>query len=80
MYSVNVNIIDAIINLVNNPITNITEYYQGRNRANNVGDALEEYTKDLFANSFNMAEGERLRRLSQVFSYLGNSNNPPDAM
>lgn len=41
MYSVNVNIIDAIINLVNNPITNITEYYQGRNRANNVGDALE---------------------------------------
>ena len=51
MYSVNVNIIDAIINLVNNPITNITEYYQGRNRANNVGDALEEYTKDLFQNT-----------------------------
>lgn len=74
------NIIDAIITLVNNPITKITEYYQGRNRANNAGDALEEYTKDLFANSFGMNEAERLKKIESVFSYLGNTNNPPDAM
>ena len=37
------NIINAIYNLVNNPVVELVSYYQGRNRANNVGDALEEY-------------------------------------
>lgn len=74
------NIIDAIINLVNNPVTHLVNYYQGRNRANNAGDALEEYIKDLFANTFDFSEKERLERISKVFSYLGNNSNPPDAM
>lgn len=76
----NLNIIDAIINLVQNPVTQLVNYYQGRNRANNAGDALEEYIKDIFANSFDMLETERLERLNEVFSYLGNNSNPPDAM
>lgn len=75
-----VNIINAIYNLVNNPIVELVSYYQGRNRANNAGDALEEYIKDLFADTFNMAETESLIKLSEVFSYLGNNSNPPDAM
>jgi len=74
------NIINAIINLVNNPVTQLVNYYQGRNRANNAGDALEEYIKGLFANSFDLPESERLKRISSVFSYLGNNSNPPDAM
>lgn len=74
------NIINAVINLVQNPVTELVNYYQGKNRANNAGDALEEYVKDLFANSFNMSETERLEQLSTVFSYLGNNFNPPDAM
>ncbi len=74
------NIINAIINLVNNPVTQLVNYYGARNRANNMGDALEEYIKDLFANTFDLNEIERNRRLSEVFSYLGNNNNPPDAM
>lgn len=74
------NIINAIINLVNSPITELVEYYQGKNRANNAGDALEEYIKDLFANSFNMRETDRLEKINEVFSYLGNNSNPPDAM
>lgn len=74
------NIINAIYNLVNNPVVELVSYYQGRNRVNNVGDALEEYIKDLFANTFNMKETDRIEKLSEVFSYLGNSNNPPDAM
>ena len=45
------NIIDAIINLVSNPVIELVEYYQGRNRANNAGDALEEYVKDLFSHN-----------------------------
>ncbi len=74
------NIINAIINLVHNPVTQLVNYYQGKNRANNAGDALEEYVKDIFANSFNMPETERLEKLNVVFSYLGNNSNPPDAM
>lgn len=74
------NIIDAIITLVNNPITKIADYYKGKNRANNTGDALEEYTKDLFSNAFGLNETQRLQKNSTVFSYLGNNSNPPDAM
>ena len=76
----NVNIINAIINLVENPITSIVNDYQGRNRANNAGDALEEYVKDIFANSFSMNETQRIEHISNIFSYLGNNSNPPDAM
>lgn len=74
------NIINAIINLVNNPIVQVTTTYKNKNRANNAGDALEEYVKDLFANTFDTPDEERHIKHSEVFSYLGNSNNPPDAM
>lgn len=67
----NLNIIDAIVNIVQNPVTQLVNYYQGRNRANNASDALEEYIKDIFANTFNMPEKERLERMNEVFSYLG---------
>ena len=42
------NIINAIFNLTNNPIVDLVSHYNGRNRANNAGSALEEYVKDLF--------------------------------
>lgn len=74
------NIINAIINLVNNPITDIKEYYKGNNRANNTGDALEEYVKDIFSNTFNDDVSTREKKIKQTFSYLGNSSNPPDAV
>lgn len=74
------NIIDAITRLVENPVTNLKDYKIGSNRVNNMGAALEEYIKDLFAGSFGMEEKERVIRLSEVFSYLGNNSNPPDAM
>lgn len=75
-----VNVIDAIINLVNNPIVEIKTFYNERNRANSAGDSLEEYVKDLFVNSFYLGEEERLEKISQSFSYLGNNSNPPDMM
>lgn len=75
------NIIDAIINLVNNPVSELRQTYARKNRANSAGDALEEYVKDLFAGTFDYAdEAERLTKISEVFSYLGNDSNPPDAM
>ncbi|TNG90215.1 NgoPII family restriction endonuclease, partial [Testudinibacter aquarius] len=47
------NIINAIINLVREPQFRLREYATGRNRANNMGESLEEYIKDLFADTVN---------------------------
>ena len=44
-----------------------------------MGDALEEYIKDCFANTFNLdKEIDRSQEYAKIFSYLGNQNNPPD--
>lgn len=74
------NIIDAIINLINNPVYHLKEtYVNERNRANSAGDALEEYVKDLFAGTTNEIDKEkRIQKYNEVFSYLGNNSNPPD--
>ena len=50
------NILQAISNLINNPILDLTFHYAGRNRANGMGDALEKYIKDLFADTLNVAD------------------------
>ena len=75
------NIIDAINNMLNNPVKELKDFYKSKNRANNMGDALEEYIKDMFANTINLNdEQQRLCKISEVFSYLGNQNNPPDSI
>lgn len=77
----NTNIINAINNLITNPIIELKAYYKSKTRANNMGDALEEYVKDLFAGTLSETdEQRRLKRISEVFSYLGNQNNPPDCI
>ncbi len=72
------NLLKAIKSIVDNPIIKVKDFYSGRNRANSVGEALENYVKDIFANSFELPEVERLEKFNEVFSYLGNQNNPPD--
>ncbi len=73
------NIIDAIINLIENPILELKEYYSNKNRANSMGDSLEEYIKDLFCGGFHQDDQNIINKnRNEVFSYLGNSNNPPD--
>ncbi len=75
------NIIDAIIQLVTNTKFELRVYSESHNRANNMGEALEEYIKDIFAGTVNEKdENIRNEKLSEVFSYLGNQNNPPDSM
>jgi hypothetical protein len=75
------NILEAIVNIANNPILQIKNHYSGRNRANNVGEALETFVKDAFANIIHATdEQERMARYNQVFSWLGNQNHPPDIM
>lgn len=73
------NLIKAIINIVNNPVTKLKIYSKGSNRINNAGDSLEEYIKDIFVSSvFENDENIRNKKISEYFSYTGNKNNPPD--
>jgi hypothetical protein len=72
------NLLRAIKSIVENPIIQVKDYYTGRNRANSVGEAFENYIRDVFANSFDLSETDRLHKFNEVFSYLGNQNNPPD--
>jgi hypothetical protein len=73
----NTNILIALCNLIENPITDLVSHYQGSNRANNLGDALETYIKDLFCGAVNQTDDSVY---GIFFSYLGNQNNPPDVI
>lgn len=75
------NIIDAIIAVVKNPQHKLREYTTFNNRANQMGSVLEDYIKDVFAGTVGVSDlQKRNRKISEVFSYLGNQNNPPDSM
>ncbi|MBW4650693.1 MAG: NgoPII family restriction endonuclease [Kastovskya adunca ATA6-11-RM4] len=73
------NILKAIKTIVDNPMPNLVNYYENKNRINSVGDALECFVKDIFADTvLETDKSNRLEKYNQVFSYIGNSNNPPD--
>lgn len=74
------NIIDAVITLVKRNSFALTEVRDGNNRMNLRGDALELYIKNLFADTFDCSDTERLNKWSETFSWMGNSSNPPDFM
>ncbi len=76
----NKNIISAIIYLIENPLIDLGDSYLGKNRVNNVGDALERYVQDLFIGDFGLNECDRNIKIAEYFSYLGNTSNPPDMM
>lgn len=72
------NILQAIKLLIESPIVDIKDFNSSTNRANSVGESLENYVKNVFADSFGISESEQIVRFNKVFSYLGNQNNPPD--
>ncbi len=74
------NIIDMIVTLLRRNDFTLTNSTVGNNRANNRGDALEIYIKNLFADTFECLETERLEKWNEIFSWSGNSSNPPDFM
>jgi hypothetical protein len=73
------NILNAIINIEEKPVTELKAEYTGRNTINNIGEALEAYIQDAFAETI-AEEDTRIRdeKINNTFSYLGNQNNPPD--
>ena len=75
------NILQAFKNIINTQQINIVNVTQGNNRANNMGEGLESYIKDIFANTINETNEQlKLEKLSTIYSYQGNKNNPPDLM
>ena len=75
------NILEAIYNIVNQNDFKIRALYSGRNRANSMGEALEKYIKDVFADTLGVeSEAERMKVYNRKFSWLGSQNNPPDIM
>lgn len=73
------NILKAFINIVNNYQQDISTVTNGNNRANNMGEGLEHYIQNMFASTNNVTdETLRLEKLSEIYSYQGNKNNPPD--
>jgi hypothetical protein len=74
------NLLVALIYIIESPAQSLDfgEIYKHSNRANAQGDALETYIKDIFCNSFGVSKAEKDNIYSQYFSYIGNSNNPPD--
>ena len=74
------NIVDAIVTLLGRNIFTLTSSNVGNNRANSRGDALEIYVKNLFADTFDFSEAERVEKWAETFSWFGNASNPPDFM
>ena len=74
------NIIDAIVTLVERNNFSLSNTHLGNNRLNQSGYALEDYIKNLFADTFDDEEHERLEKWCKTFSYLGNDANSPDMM
>ena len=77
----NTNLLIALKNIVNKPITNLVSHYSSSNRMNNMGEALELYVKDIFCDSLEVETlAQKNEIFSKYFSYIGNQNNPPDLM
>jgi len=77
------NILKAINTIAETKITNLMTHYNrgGGNRITSIGDALERYITDLFANTLTeVDEEQRNLKVEKTFSYLGNTSNPPDSM
>jgi hypothetical protein len=74
------NIIKAIINLVKKFDAEVKDSKDVHDRANSMGDGLEEYIKDLFIDSTTTNKSEKIQARSEIFSYTGSRNAPPDAI
>jgi hypothetical protein len=77
------NILNALIELVanNTYIVSGRTTTHGGSVMNALGDNLEDYVVDLFAGTLNETDKDkRDNKINSIFSYIGNSTNPPDAM
>ena len=74
------NILDAILNIAKDSSQKLSASTNTHNRLHAAGEPLEDYIKDAFAGTFNLDTFSKNSKQSQVFSYGGGKNNPPDAI
>jgi hypothetical protein len=73
------NLLLALINLKNANYPNLQSFVVHGNRINAVGDSLEYFVKDMFANTFSIDDVDKKAvEYRKLFSWLGNQKNPPD--
>lgn len=75
-----INLIKALLNIISNPATHLDESPENNQpKINNMGKDFEEYIKNIFAGTIGEKDDEiRIKKFSELFSYQGNQNNPPD--
>ena len=66
-----------IKNILENPSNKLKEVIRSGTKANIMGDSLEDYIKNAFANTF-FEDSKKLDIHEQFYSWNGNQNNPPD--
>lgn len=75
------NILEAIYNISKLDNLEVEEITGGNNRMLNVGEGLEIFVKNAFANTFEETDKKnRITKFSDVFSYEGSKRTPPDLM
>lgn len=77
------NILTAFASIIRHPFASINPAKISSNRINNVGDALECYVKDAIAGLLedsSVTDQKRDSIYNEIFSWLGNSGNPPDCI
>lgn len=73
------NLLEAIARIHNLKSLAIGDFYKSKIRINNMGEALEKFIADAFADTFEITnEEQRIIKFEKIFSYQGNQNNPPD--
>ena len=76
-----INILDAIYNIAQRDELEIKDITFGNNRATNMGEGLESFVKDSFANMFDEPDKNvRNTKYNEVFSFQSSKRNPPDLM
>ncbi|MDF5732472.1 MAG: NgoPII family restriction endonuclease [Rhizonema sp. PD38] len=80
-YQAATNILKAIKSIIDCKMPDVIEYYRSSNRINSIGDSLELFIKDTFADSINISDvKDKYIAHEKVFSWVGKANNPPDFM
>jgi hypothetical protein len=73
------NLLESIVRIHNLKSLEILDFYKSKIRINNMGEALEKFIADAFADTFEITnEEQRNIKYEKIFSYQGNQNNPPD--
>jgi hypothetical protein len=73
-----VNVLSCLRNIPDSPLNKLKVVVKSGTKVNKMGDSLEEYVKNCFANTFDDTKREENIRIhNELFSWMGNQNNSP---